>query len=39
MNGYRPGIEVHRSILEEAGFREVDTLFQHGQNRVLMAVR
>lgn len=36
---YRPGIEVHRALLEEAGFREVDTLMQYAQNRVLIAVR
>lgn len=36
---YRPGIAMHRSILEEAGFREVDTILQNGNNRVLIAVR
>jgi SAM-dependent methyltransferase len=36
---YRPGFEMHRAILLEAGFREVDTILQHGHNRVLVAVK
>ena len=36
---YRPGLAVHAAILEEAGFREVDTVWQRYQNRVLLAIR
>ena len=39
LSDYRPGIELHRSILEEVGFREVDVLWQNGHNRILIAVR
>jgi SAM-dependent methyltransferase len=35
----RPGFEMHRSILLEAGFQEVDTILQSGHNRILVAVR
>jgi SAM-dependent methyltransferase len=35
----RPGFEVHRAALEEAGFREVGVIWQNLHNRVLMAVR
>jgi SAM-dependent methyltransferase len=36
---YRPGHAVHAAVLEEAGFREVDTVWQRYQNRVLVAIR
>ena len=36
---YRPGLAVHAAFLEEAGFREVDTVWQRYQNRVLVAIR
>lgn len=36
---YRPGLDVHVAALEEAGFREVDTVWQRYRNRVLVAVR
>jgi hypothetical protein len=36
---YRPGLAVHVAALEEAGFREVDTVWQRFRNRVLVAVR
>jgi SAM-dependent methyltransferase len=36
---YRPGLAVHAAVLEEAGFREVDTVWQRYQNRVLVAIR
>ena len=36
---YRPGYAVHAAVLEEAGFREVDTVWQRYQNRVLVAIR
>ena len=36
---YRPGLTVHAAVLEEAGFREVDTVWQRYQNRVLVAIR
>jgi SAM-dependent methyltransferase len=36
---FRPGRAMHTAILEEAGFREVDTVWQRYQNRVLVAIR
>ena len=36
---YRPGLAVHVAALEEAGFREVDTVWQRFRNRVLVAIR
>ena len=36
---YRPGLAVHAAVLEEGGFREVDTVWQRYQNRVLVAIR
>jgi len=36
---YRPGIAVHTALLHEAGFDEVETVWQRYQNRVLVAVR
>lgn len=36
---YRPGFDVHAAILREAGFEEVETVWQRYQNRVLVAVR
>jgi SAM-dependent methyltransferase len=36
---YRPGLAVHAAVLEEAGFREVDTVWQRYMNRVLVAIR
>jgi trans-aconitate methyltransferase len=36
---YRPGFEVHTALLREAGFEEVETVWQRYQNRVLVAVR
>jgi SAM-dependent methyltransferase len=36
---HRPGLAVHVAALEEAGFREVDTVWQRSRNRVLVAVR
>ena len=36
---YRPGLAVHTAVLEEAGFREVDTVWQRYMNRVLVAIR
>jgi SAM-dependent methyltransferase len=36
---YRPGFEVHVALLREAGFEEVETVWQRYQNRVLVAVR
>ena len=36
---FRPGRAMHAAILEEAGFREVDTVWQRYQNRVLVAIR
>ena len=35
----RAGYDFHKSALYEAGFREVDTIWQYLDNRVLMAVR
>jgi trans-aconitate methyltransferase len=35
----KAGIDFHQSVLREAGFREVDTIWQCLDNRVLMAVR
>ena len=35
----RAGYDYHKSALYEAGFREVDTMWQYLDNRVLMAVR
>ena len=35
----RAGYDFHKSTLYEAGFREVDTVWQYLDNRVLMAVR
>jgi SAM-dependent methyltransferase len=39
LDAYRPGVAVHVAALEEAGFREVDTVWQRSRNRVLVAVR
>ena len=36
---YRPGFAVHVALLREAGFDEVETVWQRYQNRVLVAVR
>ena len=36
---YRPGFAVHVALLREAGFEEVETVWQRFQNRVLVAVR
>lgn len=36
---FRPGVAMHTAVLEEAGFREVDTVWQRYQNRVLVAIR
>ncbi len=36
---YDPGFEVHRAALLDAGFREVATIWQHFENRVLAAIR
>jgi trans-aconitate methyltransferase len=36
---HRPGLAVHVAALEEAGFREVDTVWQRFRNRVLVAIR
>jgi SAM-dependent methyltransferase len=36
---FRPGLAVHVAALEEAGFREVDTVWQRFRNRVLVAIR
>jgi SAM-dependent methyltransferase len=36
---YRPGFEVHTALLHEAGFDEVETVWQRYQNHVLVAVR
>ena len=36
---YRPGFAVHRALLHDAGFAEVETVWQWFQNRVLVAVR
>jgi SAM-dependent methyltransferase len=36
---YRPGFEVHVALLREAGFEEVETVWQRYQNRVIVAVR
>lgn len=36
---YRPGFAVHSELLHEAGFAEVETVWQRYQNRVLVAVR
>jgi trans-aconitate methyltransferase len=36
---YRPGFEVHVALLREAGFEEIETVWQRYQNRVLVAVR
>lgn len=33
------GLALQRGALQDAGFREVGVLWQHGDNRVLMAVR
>jgi hypothetical protein len=38
-NEYRPGFAVHVALLHEAGFDEVETVWQRYQNRVLVAVR
>ena len=35
----RAGYDFHKSALYEVGFREVDTIWQYLDNRVLMAVR
>jgi hypothetical protein len=35
----KAGYDFHKSALYEAGFREVDTIWQYLDNRVLMAVR
>lgn len=35
----RPIYDLHVVALHDAGFREVGTIWQHGYNRVLMAVR
>lgn len=32
-------LEVHQAALRNAGFREVDVIWQHLDNRVVMAVR
>lgn len=34
-----PTLEIHAAALREAGFREVDTIWQHWDDRILMAVR
>jgi SAM-dependent methyltransferase len=36
---YRPGFAVHTALLREAGFDEVETVWQQFQNRVVVAVR
>lgn len=36
---YEPSFAVHRAALMDAGFREVDTIWQHFENRVLAAIR
>lgn len=36
---YEPAYAVHTAALLGAGFREVDTIWQHFENRVLVAVR
>lgn len=36
---YEPSFAVHRAALLDAGFSEVDTIWQHFENRVLAAVR
>ena len=35
----RPSLDVHKTMLCNAGFREVDTIWQKMDNRILMAVR
>ena len=35
----RTRVEVHLAALRNAGFREVDVIWQHLDNRVVMAVR
>jgi len=32
-------VDVHQAALRNAGFREVDVIWQHLDNRVVMAVR
>ncbi|NTV64812.1 MAG: hypothetical protein HGA65_14965, partial [Oscillochloris sp.] len=34
-----PILEVHRAALIDAGFDQVDTIWQHFDNRVLLAIR
>ncbi|GAA3440003.1 class I SAM-dependent methyltransferase [Kutzneria kofuensis] len=38
-HGIGPGLEVHVELLQQAGFREIGTVWQSGDDRVLVAVR
>ena len=35
----RPNYDTHKTMLQNAGFREVDTIWQHRDNRILLGVR